>query len=115
LTPQQIIDGLTARNRELTAKNDELSRLTEKAAQAKRDYQIAKARKMLDMKMEGTSVTLIPETVKGDKTVADLQYAWDVAEGVLLACRERIKDLRTQIDTYRSVLTWLRAEMLRTE
>ena len=109
------MDGLQARNRELTIRNDELLRLTEDAAGKKRDYLVAMASKISELKISGSSVTLIRDLAKGDKIVADLGYKWDVAEGVLLACRERIKDLRESIGTYRSLLTWLRAELLNTE
>ena len=111
MNPQQIMDGLSAKNRELTMKNDELIRLTEESAEKKRDYLIAMTTQIYKLKREGQSVTLIRDLVKGDKIVADLQYKWDVADGVLLACRERIKDLREQIGTYRSLLTWLREEL----
>ena len=109
------MNGLQARNRELTIKNDELARLSEDAAGKKRDYLIAMSGEKTRLKLLGESVTLIRDMVKGKKPIADLQYQWDVAEGVLFACRERIKDLRESIGTYRSLLTWLRAELLNKE
>ena len=115
MTPQEIMDGLQAKNRELTYKNDELIRLTRDAAEKKRDYLMAMTSKTSELKISGASVTLIKDLVKGDRIVADLGYKWDVAEGVLRACLERIKDLRESIGTYRSLLTWLRAELLNTE
>ncbi len=110
MTPQQIMDGMASKNRDLTSKNDELIGLTESAAQKKRDYLIALTSETTTLKIAGEKITLIPALAKGDKIVAELGYKWDVAEGILLACRERIKDLRTQVDTYRSLLTWLRSE-----
>jgi len=111
MTPDEIMRGLTAKNLELSTKNDELIRLVEEAAENKRVFLIANATKITALKIDGASVTLIRDLVKGDKVVADLQYKWDVSEGVLMACRERIKDLREQIGTYRSILTWLREEL----
>jgi hypothetical protein len=115
MTPSEIIKGLQQKNIELTTKNDELIRLTEDAASKKRDYLIANAQKITVLKLAGSSITLIRDLVKGDKAVADLQYKWDIAEGVLMACRERIKDLRESIGTYRSILTWMRAELHNSE
>ena len=58
---------------------------------------------------------MIRDLAKGDSVVAKLGYEHDIAEGVLMACRERIKDIRTGIDTYRSLLAWQKAELMRTE
>lgn len=111
MTPSEIMSGLAAKNRELTMKNDELLRLTADSAEKKRDFLVANASRITELKIGGSSVTLIRDLVKGDKVVAELQFKYDIAEGVLLACRERIKDLREQIGTYRSILTWLREEL----
>ena len=112
---QEIMDGLKTKNRELTMKNDEYSRLTDVAAEKKKTYLTSLSTKLVELKINGASVTLIKDIAKGDKIVADLGYKWDVAEGVTRACLERIKDLRESIGTYRSLLTWLRAELLNKE
>jgi hypothetical protein len=111
MTPAQIMEGMAAKNRLLTQKNEEYLQLVEKRAQAERDYNIALTHKTIELKTEGNSITLISTLVKGDRTVADLKYKMDVAYGVEKACLESIKDIRTQVDTYRSLLTWLRAEL----
>jgi hypothetical protein len=109
-TPQQYIDGLEKKNRALTVKNDELSDLSEKKAQLERDYNILMATTVLRLKAEGNTATLVPTLAKGDRVVADAKYRLDVADGVYRACLESIKDIRSHIDTYRSLLTWLREE-----
>lgn len=115
MTPQQIMDGMAEKNRMLTQKNEEYLTLVEKRAQAERALNIAVARVTLEHKADGQSITLIDKLVKGDKTVADLKYQFDVAEGIEKACLLSIKSLMGAIDTYRSLLTWQRAEMLRSE
>ena len=111
MTPIEIQRGLQATNRKLEAKTEELPHLVEASAQAKRDFQIAKAERVLRLKTEGMSVTLIPDLAKGDKAVADLEFKWAVAEGVCRACGERIKDLRESIGSYRSLLSFRKTEM----
>jgi len=111
VNPQEIMNGMKEKNRMLSMKNDELAELSEKKAVADRDYKVAYAQKVAQLKINGESVTIIPSLAKGDKAVADLCYKADIAEGVFHACREKIKDLRVQIDSYRSLLTWLRAEL----
>jgi len=115
VTPQNIIDGLSQKNRLLTQKNDEYVALVETRAQAERAYNISVATKTVELKAEGCSVTLIDKMVKGDRVVAELKYKLDVSEGVCKACLLAIKALTSQIDTYRSLLSWNKAELLRTE
>jgi len=113
ITPKQIMDGMADKNRMLTQKNDEYIDLSEKRAQAERAYSVAVSKETLRQKADGQSITIIDKVVKG--SVADLKYDLDVAEGVLKACLNSIKALTIAIDTYRSLLAWQKAEMLRTE
>jgi len=113
MSPDEALRGLEEKNRQLTMKNDEYTPLTERYAAAKRDYRIARAKKMMEIKMAGTSITLIPNLANGDGIVADLRYKMDVAEGVVKANVESMKDIRSAIDSYRSILTWLREEKTR--
>lgn len=111
MNPSQLMEGLAEKNRELTTKNDELLRLYKDYAEAERQYNIGYAEKITRLRMDGEPITIAKDISKGDKVVSDLFYKMRIAEGVLNACRERIKDLRSSIDTYRSLLSWLKAEM----
>jgi len=102
--------GMAQKNLMLSQKNDEYLDLVEKRAQAERAYNIAVAEKTIQLKTEGHSITLINTLVKGDKTVAKLKYEYDVAEGIEKACLNVLRNLRTAVDTYRSLLAWLKAE-----
>ena len=99
-----LIKGIEDKNRLLTQKSEEYSGLCEKAAAAKRDYRVALAKKFLDLKYDGNPATLIPVLARGDKHVAECKFKQDVAEGVVSACSKAISDLRTAIDSYRSIL-----------
>ena len=111
MNPQQIINGLEEKNRQLTMKNDELADLYQKQAEAERNFNIEYALKVTRLRIDGEPVTLAKELAKGDKVIAELFYKMRIAEGVLNACREKIKDIRSAIDTYRSLLSWLKAEL----
>lgn len=115
MNPQQLMDGMSEKNRMLSMKNEELAELSENKAATERDYLIAYAKKIMDFKMEDEKITLIPSLAKGDKVVAGLKFEADIAEGVYRACMEKIKDLRTSIDTYRSLLSFLKVELHRAE
>lgn len=91
-------------------KNQELKDLIEKRAQAERNFQIHNAEKILELKTFGHPITIIRDLSKGDKVIAELKFKLDLADGILNACRESMKDIREQIGALRSFLTWLRAE-----
>ena len=111
MTPAEIMKGLQDKNRQLTMKNEELIDLAEAKAQAERDYKTGLAKEILSLKAEGQSVTLIDKLANGTAHIAELKMKFDIAEAVYNACREKIKDLRTAIDTYRSLLSFLKSEM----
>ena len=104
------IKGLEQKNRELTSKNDELQRLYADHAEAERSYNIAYAGEITKLRINGEPITISKDLARGNKAIADLFYRMRIAEGVLNSCRERIKDLRSSIDTYRSLLSFLKAE-----
>lgn len=109
-----LINGMESKNLLLQAKTEEYLGLTEKRAEAERNYHIAVAKKTLIFKDAGHSITLIRDLVKGDDIVAELKYTLDISEGILRACIESMKDIRTAIDSYRSILSWKKAEFERT-
>ncbi len=111
MTPQQIMDLMRKKNQELSSKNEDYIKLNEKMAKAEMEYNIAYAEKILHLKMDGEPVTTAKDLAKGDKVVAKLRYAFVGAEGAYNACRESIKDLRGALESARSILSWLKAEM----
>jgi len=113
--PAKYIGGLESKNRELTMKNDELAELYKKLAEAEREYNTAYAQKVTALRIDGEPVTLAKDLARGDKAIADLFYTMRIAEGVLNACREKIKDIRSAIDTYRSILAYIRMEYEQTK
>ena len=111
IIPQTIINALGEKNRLLSSKTDEYGELIEASALAERDYNVAFANKMTALKMEGMPVTIIPKLTAGDLTVAKFYYNFRIAEGVQRACLQRIQDIRSQIDSLRSLLSWKKVEL----
>ena len=110
MTPDQIMKGMSQKNLLLSEKNLELLDLAEMKAQAERAYNIAFAETVLRLKPDHPA-TLIPVLVKGDKDVAKLKYQYDLQDGIYKACLESLKDIRTAIDCYRSMLSWEKEEL----
>jgi hypothetical protein len=111
ITPSEIMRGMSEKNRLLSQKNDEYIELSEKCAECERSYNIALAQKITQLKINGQPATLIPTLAKGDKGVADLKFEYDVSEGMRRACLNVLANLRSQVDSYRSLLSWLKAEL----
>lgn len=75
-------------------------------AQAERDYRIAKAHGILDLKSKGYPTTLIPDLVKGLGNVADLDFKRRVAEATyksnieaINVFKQKANDLRMYFDS----------------
>jgi hypothetical protein len=111
ISPQEIMDGLAEKNRLLSHKNDEYATLVEERAGNEREYNIATARKTMELRGKGEPIGLVDKLVKGDNLCAQLKYEFEVSLGVEKACLQSIKNLRSAIDTYRSLLSWLKSEM----
>ena len=111
MTPADIMAGLTKQNRLLTSKNDDYQLLVDKRAVAERNYNMAVAEMTIKLRLSDTPVTVIDKMVKGDSGVSKLKYDYDVSQGVEKACLLSIKAAMSAIDTYRSLLSWLKAEL----
>ena len=111
LTPAEILQGMSDDKRLLASKNQEYLRLIQQKAEAEKVYNIAVAEKTLRFKSDGHPISIISSLVKGDKYVADLKKNYDIADGICKACQESMKDVRASIDSARSYLSWLKAEM----
>ena len=108
--PNKYLQGLETKNQLLSSKNDEMIELVKQHAKAEYDYNVAFAEKVLILKTDNHPATLIPKLAAGDRVVADLKMKMVIAEGILNANQNSCKDLRSSIDTYRSILTWMREE-----
>ena len=111
ISPQEIMDGLAEKNPLLSAKNDEYATLVEERSANEREFNIATARKVMELRSRGEPIGLVDKLCRGDKLCAQLKYEYEVSVGVEKACLQSIKNLRSAIDTYRSLLSWLKSEM----
>jgi hypothetical protein len=108
--PDDIIKVIRHRNQMLSEKNDELIRLSDNMADAKRKYAIAFAALMVAMREDKKPATLIADLARGDELVAQLRYEKDIAKGLHDAQKEQIKDIRILLDSYRSILAYQKEE-----
>ena len=113
MNPQKELDGMQQKCRNLDTMNDEYRKLLIALADAKLTYDKAYIKALAEEKVDGTAVSILKEMAKGK--IIKLNYEVIIAEAGVKANREAMANLRSQIDSYRSRLAWLKAEMFRTE
>ena len=110
LYPPQIIKAIQDDLILLERKTQEYLELVTKKAEAEGNYKIEFSRQLLLQKSEHPA-TLLTKIVEGTPSVVKLKYKWDVADGVMKACNESIKNIRSSIDAGRSILSQKKEEM----
>lgn len=66
-------------------------------AQAERDYKVALAKRILELRSEGTPVTIIGDLCRGDEDIALLRFKRDCAEVVYKSALEAINAIKLEI------------------
>lgn len=107
----EIIEKLNIAQLALTRGNAEIKTLGIKKAETKKQYSIALNKKMLELKLEKFPATLIQDLARGDEKVAELRLHKDIAESSYFTAINAEDNLRLEIETLRSMLTWLRVEL----
>ena len=111
VNPAEIIGSLNKNKQVLSAKNKEYLRLNQQWADAKELYSVALSQKLLDLRAKGEPVSIAKDLAKGNKHVARLERNMIIAEGIMRACDQSMRDIRSEQDIQRSLLSWLKAEM----
>lgn len=111
MTPQQIMDRITQCQAALTKGNMELKTLGVKKAQAERNYRIALSKKLFNLRIDKYPVAIIQDIAKGNSEISELRLQRDIAEVSYNVCLESMRNLRLELEAYRSFLTWERVEL----
>lgn len=102
---------LYEKNSWLFAKLKEQRSLVANQAEAEKAYRIALAGRVLEYRVDGMSVTIIPDLARGDKTVADLRLKRDIAKGISDACRQGIIAIQASMNGLQTLIANRRQEM----
>ena len=105
------MQGMEEDKRLLSSKNTEYIEFLRQRASFEGTYNIAYAEKILQLKSDGYPVSILAALARGDRKVASIKRELDIADGIARACQESMKDIRASIDSARSYLSWLKAEM----
>lgn len=111
VNPQGLLNQIDRCLIALSKGNTEQQRLGLLKAQTERDYRIKYNQKMLQLKLDKCQATLVQALAKSDPEVAELAMKRDIAESSYFTCISATENLRLEIDTIRSKLAWLKAEL----
>lgn len=99
----QVIQLMQETNTRLNNSIKELHKQGKKLASSERDYKIALAHKILELKSQGMPATLINDLAKGNEEIAALRFERDLARSLYDTAKEGMRSLRTQADVLRSI------------
>lgn len=115
MTPGEIMGKIQVCQQALTAGNIELKTFGVKKANAERNYRIALAKEIFRLRQEEKQpATLINDLARGKEEIARLRLERDIAETNYNVCLESMRNLRLELEAYRSFLTWERVELKNT-
>lgn len=87
---------------------------SKRAADAERAYRVALAKRITELHADGAAWSVCADLARGDKTVADLRYARDVAEGIREATVQAAWRLSADRRTVESLTAWSKGIALQT-
>ena len=95
---QDLINELNLHRGNLNLAIKELKTRGQAKAKAERDYRVALAKKMLELRAEGTPVTIISDLCRGDEEIARLKMERDIAESLYESNMQFIYSTKLNID-----------------
>lgn len=79
-------------------------KLAKDKAETEKEYRVALAKKLVELREEGVAVGLIGDLARGDKELSDLKYNRDVASETFTAGRDALKAIQSELSALQSIL-----------
>ena len=95
---QDLINELNLHRGNLNLAIKELKTRGQAKAKAERDYRVALAGTILELRAEGNPVTIINDLARGNKEIAELKMKRDIAESLYDSCYQAIYNYKLNID-----------------
>lgn len=111
LNPEAVMLMIDKKLCELDAKTEELNKLSIKMANTEREYRVALRKEILQLEVQRKRISIIGDLARGKEEIADLRFKRDLAKNAYYTCSSAKDTLEIHIETLRSKLTWLRAEL----
>jgi len=110
VSAQDLLDGILSMNDDLGDKNAELRALMSQKISAQAEYDAALQLAITSLREGKYPLPLLMSKAKSQ--VSAEQQKLDTAKVVIECLRDDMTLIKTQIDCYRSLLSWLKAEIL---
>lgn len=115
MTPIEIMEELDNCKRAMTEANTRLKTLGVNLAKTESTYRIAVAKKEITLrKIDKYPANLTHDIARGDEVVARLRLNRDIAKIDYEVCKEGLRNIRSEVEVLRSLLTWERVELKNT-
>lgn len=72
-------------------------------ASAEREYKVALAHRILELRTEGVPVTIINDLARGDERIAELRFKRDLARSLYETAKEGMRSLRVEANVLQSI------------
>lgn len=95
---QDLINELNLHRGNLNLAIKELKIRGQAKAEAERDYRVALAKEMLELRAEGIPVTIISDLCRGNEKIATLKMKRDIAETLYDSAMQAIYNYKLNID-----------------
>ena len=70
---------------------------------AEKEYKVALAHKILELRTEGVPVTIINDLARGDERIAELRFKRDLARSLYETAKEGMRSLRVEANVLQSI------------
>ena len=95
---KEIFEG----SKRLDDASREIFKLAKKSAEAERDYRVALAKELIELKSSGMAVGMLQDVARGN--VAELKFERDLAEEMYKAGRDSLRAIQSQLSALQSIL-----------
>lgn len=95
---QDLVNELNLHRGNLNLAIKELKTRGQAKAEAERDYRVALAKEILELRTEGTPVTIINDLCRGNEKIATLKMKRDIAETLYDSAMQAIYNYKLNID-----------------
>ena len=99
----EIITLMRETNNRLNNAIKELHTQGKEMSLAEKDYKVALAHKMLELRDKGTPVTIINDLARGDERIAELRFKRDLARSLYETAKEGMRSLRVEASVLQTI------------
>lgn len=97
-----VKEAIYASSQRLDKSSREIYSLARAKAESERDYRMALARKIMELRADGVQATLIPDIARGE--TSDLKFNRDLTRDIFNSARDSMRALQSQLSSLQSIL-----------